>query len=86
MPDELTMVPGEVSGEPRPVWEWTNELRNPTTLHLEPSFKPELGLAYLQLGRGDNALGIWLPDDVIESLRAGLDAIAEHSRRADANI
>lgn len=87
MSDELKMVPGDVSGEPRPIWEHTNGLRLPTTLHMEPSFKPELGLVYVQLSNEKiGTVGTWLDQDTIDSLKAGLDAIAEHSRRADADI
>lgn len=80
MSDELRTVPGDVSGEERPVWDYTNDLTVPTTLHMEPSFKEELGLVYLELENRDNKLGIWLDEERIESLKKGLDAIADHRR------
>jgi|1185.fasta_scaffold113815_2 hypothetical protein len=76
---ELTMEPGFVTGEPRPEWNWTNDLALPTTMHLEPSFKEELGLVFLKLSRGTDELGIWLPHEQVESLRKALTVIADHA-------
>lgn len=76
---ELKNEAGFVTGDPRPVWDWTNGLSQPTALHLEPSFKEELGSVFLQLKRGDEQLGIWLPENIVDSLRLGLKAIADYA-------
>jgi hypothetical protein len=78
-PDELRTEAGAVTGDPRPVWDWTNDLKNPTTLHLEPSFKEELGSVFLQLKQGDREQGIWIPAHIVDSLRFGLKAIADYA-------
>jgi hypothetical protein len=76
---ELKTVPGFVTGTPRPEWDYTNDLKVPTSLHLEPSFKEELGLVFLRLKRGDAELGIWLDGPRVDSLRAGLEQIATYA-------
>lgn len=80
MSAELAVTTGFVSGTERPEWNWTNDLKQPTTLHLEPSFKSELGLVFLQLKRGDDELGIWLDAQRVDSLRTGLDTIADFAQ------
>jgi hypothetical protein len=77
--DELKMVDGWVTGTTRPEWDWTNDLKVKTTLHLEPAFKEELGVVFLQLKRDGKDMGIWLDRERVDSLRAGLDAVAEHA-------
>lgn len=76
---ELTMEAGWVSDTERPVWDYTNDLKRRTTLHLEPSFKDELGLVFLQLKRGEEEMGIWLDAERVASLREGLSKIAEYA-------
>lgn len=76
--NELTTETGFVTGEPRPVWDYTDDFEA-TTLHLEPSRKEELGLVFLQLKRGEWVLGIWLDSEHVDSLRYALDRIADYA-------
>ena len=78
---ELTWIEGTFSGKPRPEWDWRNDLSLPTHIHLEPSFKTELGRVFLQLSQDDRQLGIWLDRARVDSLRSALDVIATHSEQ-----
>jgi hypothetical protein len=83
---ELKMEKGFVTGTERPVWDWTGDLHlaDPTAVHMEPSFKEELGLVFLCLKRGGEELGVWLPREIVDSLRAGLAQIAAYSEETAA--
>lgn len=55
-------------------WTWRNNMRCPSSIHVEPSFKPELGKVFVRIDmEGYGPRGIWLTrevmDDFITALR-----------------
>jgi hypothetical protein len=76
---ELTWPNSHISGTPRPQWNWNNGLPVPTTLHVEPSSLPRMGLVCLELAQNDRKFRIWLSGDLVASLQAGLGDIADYA-------
>lgn len=70
----------------RPTWDWTNNLTRPSTIRVEPSFRPELGAVFVGIGEwsgSDHAgwsgphHGIWLDrEQAARLVRAVQDSAA----------
>lgn len=62
-------------------WTWRNNLRNPSSIHVEPAFKDELGAVFVRIDQDGRHEGIWLPRAVMEefitAMRAAADAHPE---------
>jgi hypothetical protein len=60
--DIVTTTARQATDENRPTWTWTNDLSRPSSIHVEPAFKPELGLVFVGIGERDPEEGTWKAD------------------------
>ncbi len=58
-------------------WTWRNDMRVPSSLHVEPAFKPELGDVFIRIDQDGKHEGIWLPRDVMEEFITAMRAAAD---------
>jgi hypothetical protein len=59
-------------------WTWRNDMRVPSSIHVEPAFKRELGDVFIRIDDTDGEhKGIWLPRDVMEEFIAAMRKAAD---------
>lgn len=58
-------------------WTWANNLRNPSSIHVEPAFKPELGAVFIRIDQDGRHEGIWLSREVMEEFITAMRAAAD---------
>jgi hypothetical protein len=74
----------------RPTWTWTNDMRKPSTIHVAPAFKDELGVVFIGIGDASPNLaeegwsgehrGIWLTRELADRL---VQAVQENAAWAE---
>jgi hypothetical protein len=58
-------------------WTWRNDLRAPSSLHVEPAFLDHLGDVFVRIDQGGQHLGIWLTRAVMEQFIAAMRSAAD---------
>ncbi len=66
-------------------WTWRNDMRVPSSIHVEPAFKEELGDVFIRVDQAGSHRGIWLTREVMEefitAMRAAADASPEEEEQ-----
>lgn len=57
-------------------WTWRNDLNEPSQLHVEPAFKPELGAVFIRIDQAGRHLGVWLTAEEMEEFIAAMRTAA----------
>jgi hypothetical protein len=57
-------------------WTWRNDLPSPSSIHVEPAFKSELGVVFVRIDQDGKHLGIWLPLTVLGEFMHALRSAA----------
>lgn len=74
-----TSTADETDTDDRPTWTWTNNLRNPQSIHVEPSFKTDLGCVFIGIGERDED-GTWKSADSHRGIWLDLEQLAYFTR------
>lgn len=58
-------------------WTWRNDMREPSSLHVEPAFLDRLGEVFVRIDQSGQHLGIWLTREVMEQFIAAMRSAAD---------